>query len=351
MATKHVMRTPAWAREKVSRRAVAAAAGVSVTTVTHALNPPPGVRMASGTRDHVRRVARELGYRPSFIGRALVSGKSYAIGLLQPAPSSVYSPLYQAIMVGMAGAMEADEYSLLILFRSMKPSYMKVIEQGRVDGMIVLQSDFESASIQRIIATGIPTVVVNRSYTPPAGLPVGCVCSDHDQLMKSAVAEFADLACTSVLAIVDPRTIDANRCMHEAFVREVRRQGKRMRGETMNPAGTDLRAEFRRVFRTGTPWDGIITDGVGFADVLLEEARAAGLAPGRDFHLITSDILDAQMTRTREERAAYTQQPERVGQAAWDMLRGLMRGEETERHIRVAYRRYAGQPQTERITR
>ncbi len=58
---------------------VAAAAGVSITTVSHALNGKG--RISDATRTHVHEVARSLGYRPSANARSLGSGRYGLIAL------------------------------------------------------------------------------------------------------------------------------------------------------------------------------------------------------------------------------------------------------------------------------
>jgi len=58
---------------------VAAAAGVSITTVSHALNGKG--RISEATRTHVNEVARNLGYRPSANARSLGSGRYGLIAL------------------------------------------------------------------------------------------------------------------------------------------------------------------------------------------------------------------------------------------------------------------------------
>ncbi len=61
---------------------VARQAGVSVTTVSHALSGQGRVDQA--TRDHVRQVSDRLGYVPSRAARNLALGRSDSIGLLLP---------------------------------------------------------------------------------------------------------------------------------------------------------------------------------------------------------------------------------------------------------------------------
>ena len=67
---------------RVSIRDVAREAGVSVTTVSHALNDKG--RLNPETRQRVREVADRLGYRPNPAAKSLVSGRT---GLIAAIPS------------------------------------------------------------------------------------------------------------------------------------------------------------------------------------------------------------------------------------------------------------------------
>lgn len=76
--------------EKIGIKDVAAAAGVSITTVSHALNGKG--RLPVETRDRVREVADRLGYRPNAAARNLAGGRS---GLLALAVSQVEDLAFQ----------------------------------------------------------------------------------------------------------------------------------------------------------------------------------------------------------------------------------------------------------------
>ncbi|HWC72024.1 MAG TPA: LacI family DNA-binding transcriptional regulator [Actinomycetota bacterium] len=75
-------------RGHVGIRDVARAAGVSITTVSHALNEKGGV--SEETRKRVRAVAEELGYRPDPRGRQLASGRTGLVALTVSLPDGVH---------------------------------------------------------------------------------------------------------------------------------------------------------------------------------------------------------------------------------------------------------------------
>ena len=67
---------------------VAAAAGVSMKTVSRVFNREPNVR--EDTRLRVEEAARQLRYRPNSSARSLAGRRSYLISLLYDNPSSNY---------------------------------------------------------------------------------------------------------------------------------------------------------------------------------------------------------------------------------------------------------------------
>jgi len=72
----------------VTMREVAAAAGVSVATVSLVVNEKKDARIGPTTRRRVQEAVRELGYRPNALAKNLVHGNSRFIGLVADAIAS-----------------------------------------------------------------------------------------------------------------------------------------------------------------------------------------------------------------------------------------------------------------------
>lgn len=338
----HTKKETIKAKTRISRQDVARAASVSLTTVTHALNAPPGARVNEKTRDRVRQIARELGYRPSFVGRALRKGRAYTIGLLQPSHDSMFNFFYQQMFHGLAQAMEPDDYHALILFRDNESRYLNVITQGRVDGMIIVQSTMETLHIESVSGTGIPTVVMNKDINVSNTKNLGCVRSDHARMMRAVVDEFAAHECRTILNISDYRFCDANRHMLHAFNAAVKRHAaKGMTGTTLIPEKS-FQEQIAAAWKSKPLWDGIFIDGISYTETFLRETRKAGFLPNRDFRLITSSVVKGETTEKRVEISAYTHQPDEVGRVSWTLLQNLMRQPVENRKILVPYHRCSG---------
>jgi DNA-binding LacI/PurR family transcriptional regulator len=327
-------------KKKASRRHVAELAGVSVTTVTHALNATDGSRVKPETIDKVKQAALKLGYRPSFVGRALVTGKSYTIGLLQPSHEAMFYNYYQHIIVGMVQAMEKRDYNLVILFPSDDFRYMKPITQGRVDGMLIIQSFFDDTHINRIIDSGIPTVVVNKDLETVSD-QVGNVHSDHFKLMGNVVDEFVALGCRQIISFHDYLAREPNHWMFKGFIkRSAKYVNRGVIGTSIIPDYNNINQQIKNILSSVKPPLGIFVDGVREGETFLKIAKSLNLINGKDFFLISSSCEFGETTPSQGEVSAYTHQAEKIGTVAWDIMWQILSGKDKTRKRLIPYQRF-----------
>jgi LacI family transcriptional regulator len=88
---------------------VARRAGVSIKTVSRALNRKPNVSAAA--RERVLSAATELSYRPNVFARGLASEHSYLLGLLYDNPTGSYIP---AVQLGVIERCREEGYHLIV---------------------------------------------------------------------------------------------------------------------------------------------------------------------------------------------------------------------------------------------
>ena len=88
---------------------VAAAAGVSMKTVSRVLNNEPNVRDAM--RQRVMAAVEQLQYRPNLSARSLAGQRSYVIALVYNNPSRNY---LMEIQSGMLDACRDHHYNLVL---------------------------------------------------------------------------------------------------------------------------------------------------------------------------------------------------------------------------------------------
>ncbi|BAS12620.1 HTH-type transcriptional regulator RegA [Arthrobacter sp. Hiyo8] len=78
--------------KSVGIKDVAAAAGVSVTTVSHVLNDVVYARVGAETRERVHEAARRLGYGPNRLAQALRTQRSGMIGFISEEIATTRTP-------------------------------------------------------------------------------------------------------------------------------------------------------------------------------------------------------------------------------------------------------------------
>jgi LacI family transcriptional regulator len=123
----------------VSIRDVAAAAGVSVATVSRVLSPASAaVPMRKETRDKVERAIDQLGYRPNDLARALLQHRTAAIGLVVP---DISNPYYPPLVRGVEDAASSQGYRVVLCNTDRDPAkisgYLDTLIKTRVDGIVV----------------------------------------------------------------------------------------------------------------------------------------------------------------------------------------------------------------------
>jgi LacI family transcriptional regulator len=120
---------------KTSMRDVAAAAGVSVTTVSHVLNDAPGKRITADTRDRVRTAAEELGYRHNHLARGLRLGRSQTLALVSDVIAT--TPFAGQMVLGAQEAAAKAGWVLMLVNTSRDPA----LEEREIRSLLERQVD------------------------------------------------------------------------------------------------------------------------------------------------------------------------------------------------------------------
>ena len=149
---------------------VAHAAGVSKGAVSYALNGLPGV--SPDTRDRILRVAKDLGWKPSLRAKGLSSAKAYALGLVVARDPSLLGtdPFFPAFIAGIETALAEHDYTLVLSVATAPGAeercYRKLVDNGRVDGVILTDVRHNDSRIPLLLELKLPAVTLNR---PGAG--------------------------------------------------------------------------------------------------------------------------------------------------------------------------------------
>lgn len=168
---------------------IAREAGVSITTVSRALNGYSDV--SEKTRERVTRIARELNYYPSAAARSLQGKKTNTIAFAPVLRDHVESEPFLKEFIGLL-TLACFEHNLSLLAtvvnaqREMRRIYQELAGTGRVDGIIVADIKPEDERIALLVETGLPFVAFGRT-TDYANLHYPLVDVDGAAGMRSIV--------------------------------------------------------------------------------------------------------------------------------------------------------------------
>ena len=151
---------------RVTIKDVAREAGVSVTTVSQALNDPVGSRVAASTRDHVQAVAQRLGYRASPAARALRTSRTDTIALIG---HDLVTTEFLGRMLRGAQDEVRGRGGLLIVADTGEDedAVVRTLIDHQVDGVILGAFYHQELRVPASLA-GMPTVLVNAFTADPA---------------------------------------------------------------------------------------------------------------------------------------------------------------------------------------
>ncbi|MBO9451130.1 LacI family DNA-binding transcriptional regulator [Tropicibacter sp. R16_0] len=163
------------ATQKVTSMEVARLAGVSQSAVSRVFTP--GASASKKTVEKVRKAAKELGYRPNVLARAVVSGKSRIIGLVV---AYLNNQFYPEALEKLTNALQERGYHVLIFMASHQAGNIdNVVEEildFQVDGIIAASVALSSDLSDRCRTAGVPMVLFNRAQDDTA---MSSVTSDN----------------------------------------------------------------------------------------------------------------------------------------------------------------------------
>src|SRR5438128_5306413 len=142
---------------------VAREAGVSVTTVSHALNGRGFVDPA--TRERVKETARKLGYRPNLHAQRLRGGGAHTIVLFSSMPFAVAagpSRLGFLMEVAAVAAAAALTRGLALVLAPPLEAAQLPLDVLDVDGALVVEPALQDRNVDYLLERGVPIVSVGK---------------------------------------------------------------------------------------------------------------------------------------------------------------------------------------------
>ena len=202
---------------------VAQAAGVSIASVSAALNGRSGV--SEGTRARIGEVADRLGWVPSLRGRSLSQKRAFAVGLVIQRSAHVVEsdPFFAGFIGGVESVLVDRGYALVLQVgasrSAMLERYHRLLLDHRIDGVFLTDIEDGDPRFAMLAHSGTPSVAVNAG----AGCPVPAVRQDHAPGLVELVDQVVALGHRRVAHLTGPRDFIHSRQREQVWREALRR--------------------------------------------------------------------------------------------------------------------------------
>lgn len=279
------------AKERPTLKTIAYMTGLGVTTVSRALNDAPDIGQA--TKERVRLVARQIGYRPNRAGVRLRTGRTNVISLILTVETEVLG-LTPHLVYGISERLAGSPYHLIVTPYGPGADPLDpvryIVETGSADGVIFSRIEPEDARVRYLHERGFPFATHGRTEM---GIVHPYFDFDNERYAEIAVEKLAARGRARLALLPPPTTLTYCHHIMTGFARTVDRLDLidlPMRDLTTDSGHAAIEAEVRRMMESPRRRpDGFVCSSASSAIAVISAAEAAGFEIGRDFDLAVKD--------------------------------------------------------------
>lgn len=282
--------------KQVTIKDVAQEAGVSVATVSRALNGLGGI--GDDTREYVLNVCERLSYVPNSLARGLVKQQTQTLGIVMP---DITSPFYSQLMVLAASEAKLCGYQVLLCnsFRDygMESSYFKLLIGNQVEGILFFPVGLESAGNLSSFMKYVPIVSLNEM---PVGSAIPYICSDEAEGGTLAADYLIECGCRDLLFVGMKEERLSHRYRTQSFKNAVFRSA--VHGEVFE-SETSYKSSFERGYgqfkeflknKTFIP-DGIVAASDSTANGIIKACMECRISIPEELSIIGFDNINVDL--------------------------------------------------------
>lgn len=176
----------------VSLKDVSAACGVSIATVSKALNNHKDI--GEETKERIRQVAKDMGYLPDSAAKALKTKRTYSLGVLfvDDSQSGLTHDYFANVLDSFKRTAEQKSYDITFIncckTRANRMSYLDHSRYRRFDGVVIACVNFKDPEVEELVKSDIPVVTIDYIFNDRSA-----ILSDNVKGMKDLVHYIYDM--------------------------------------------------------------------------------------------------------------------------------------------------------------
>jgi DNA-binding LacI/PurR family transcriptional regulator len=313
---------------------VAARARVSISQVSRALAGKPGVSERTRRQIADAVAAWQQAQEPAVIVPAAETGM---LGFLMPehiAWMGLGTGVYVSVLEAIRGAAEAQGYGVIVATYSDAPGVRtlgdRLLAGRQVDGVIVTRTLAQDERFEKLRASGVPFVVINRLFDEP----VHCVGVDHRRVGALATQHLLGLGHRRIALFSLPANITSMALRQEGYLQALRAAGVPADQTLLVPCAdlTDGAAQdaARALVALDPRPTAVVLPNDRFAIAALGVWQAAGLRVPHDLSVVGADDSSEARAAQPPLTTVHIPWPE-MAEIAVDALRTLRRHPRTRK--------------------
>lgn len=202
----------------VTMEDIAERTGVSINTVSRALNDKPDIN--EETKKEILRVADELDYQPNRFAQGLRSSKTYTLGVIV---ADIQNPFFSALLKGVEKAARKEGYSIIVQdtdenYENEKTAIKTALAE-QVDGLLISPVQTNDQTIIELEQSELPFVLLGRHFDK---LNTPYVVTDDVHGASAAVDHLVDRGHERIALINGPAYISSSKERFKGYRRAMK---------------------------------------------------------------------------------------------------------------------------------
>lgn len=279
--------------QRITIKDIARMAGVSVTTVSRALNDAPEINPE--TRKRILRLCQKTGYRTNLLARSLISSRTNVIGVIPP---DISNPFHAAFSLHIE--MYAKERNYQVMLCSGHPGDERIgdlfdfLISQRVDGVLLLNSSRGAGDLLKAHAA-LPSVLVGDCRSEEFSSQINAVSVDN-YLGGQMAAEYLCRLGHRRVAYLGLRTDNFTHALrHRGFTRRAGALGMQVETLVNTDRSSTIEGGYRlarQLFQKPLAQTAIFAVSDSVALGVMEAADERGIAIPEELSLMGYDNID-----------------------------------------------------------
>lgn len=283
-------RAAAGGKARPTLKTIAYMTGLGVTTVSRALNDAPDIGQA--TKERVRLVARQIGYRPNRAGVRLRTGKTNVISLIMSVETEVLG-LTAHLVYGISEHLAGSPYHLIVTPYGAQSDPLDpvryIVETGSADGVIFSRIEPQDARVRYLHQQGFPFATHGRT---DMGIEHPYFDFDNARYAEIAVERLAARGRRRLALLGPPAHLTYSRHMTAGFQQAVERldlDDVPIHAVTTDSGHEAIQQEIARLMASRRRPDGIVCGSASAAISAIGAAEEMGCVIGRDLDVAVKE--------------------------------------------------------------